>query len=158
MVTLFRSNPPRQQKSLLFLNLAVSSLTDGLGRTVQTSLDSDPEGVDYTDTNYDVFGRVSVSNPYRSTSDQTYGITTNLSDALGRVYQTTKQDGSISSVGLQRSYNDLCEHRLHHYNRRSGQLAGRLLFNTFDSLVEVDEPDQCAAATNATGCSNHKRQ
>ena len=36
------------------LNLVVSSLTDGLGRTVQTSLDSDPEGVDYTDTNYDV--------------------------------------------------------------------------------------------------------
>ena len=39
-----------------------------------------------------------VSNPYFATTDPTYGITTSQYDALDRVTQTTKQDGSISTV------------------------------------------------------------
>jgi RHS repeat-associated protein len=72
---------------------------DGLGRTVQTRLTSDPLGADYTDTVYDALGRpATVSNPYRSTSDPTYGVTQNQYDGLGRVTQTTRQDGSVSTV------------------------------------------------------------
>ena len=48
---------------------------------------------------YDALGRSSTtSNPYCTTSDSTYGITTNAYDAIGRVTQVTKQDGSIPST------------------------------------------------------------
>lgn len=71
---------------------------DGLGRTIRTRL-ADPEGDDYVDTTYDAMGRVStVSNPHRSSSSQTDGTTTTYYDTLGRVTQTTKQDGSFSLV------------------------------------------------------------
>ncbi|MCU1284169.1 MAG: repeat-associated core domain protein [Acidobacteriales bacterium] len=44
---------------------------------------------------YDALGRIStVSNPYRSTSDTTYGLTTTTYDALGRVVYVIKPDGS----------------------------------------------------------------
>ena len=63
---------------------------------MQTQLTSDPEGVVYTDTIYDALGRVkSVSNPYRSTSDSTYGVTQYAYDALGRPTATTEADGSV---------------------------------------------------------------
>ena len=39
-----------------------------------------------------------VTNPYFSTSDLTYGVTQNQYDALGRATQITKQDGSVSTV------------------------------------------------------------
>ena len=50
-------------------------------------------------------GRVStVTNPYFSTSDATYGITQTKYDPLGRPTRVTKQDGSVSTV----SYTDNC--------------------------------------------------
>jgi len=68
---------------------------DGLGRTVQTQLTSDTSGTDYVDTTYDVAGRIAtVSNPYRTTSDPTYGITGYQYDALNRVATLTRQDGA----------------------------------------------------------------
>jgi RHS repeat-associated protein len=58
---------------------------DGLSRIMQQQLTSDPSGTDYVDTTYDAVGNVySVSNPYRSQSDPTYGITYYNHDALGR--------------------------------------------------------------------------
>jgi RHS repeat-associated protein len=72
---------------------------DGLGALKQTQLQSDPQGTDYTDTTLDAVGRVStVSNPYRSTSDPTYGLTTYRYDALGRTTSVILQDGSASTV------------------------------------------------------------
>ena len=49
----------------------VSTTTfDGLGRVINKSATSDPEGTDKVDTIYDAVGNVySVSNPYRSTSN-----------------------------------------------------------------------------------------
>ncbi len=80
-------------------SIIASTVYDPLGRVSRTSLDSDPEGVDYTDTTYDKLGRVAtVSNLYRTTSDPMYGITQSQYDALDRVTQVTKQDGSISTV------------------------------------------------------------
>jgi YD repeat-containing protein len=96
---------------------AVSTVcADNLGRTLQTKLNSDPSGVDLTDTTFDALGRVaSVSNPYRSSGDPTYGITCNGTvsggscqkngyDALGRITTITDQDGSTISA----SYSGKC--------------------------------------------------
>jgi RHS repeat-associated protein len=81
------------------INLTTAATMDGLGRTVQARLTSDPAGTDYTDTTYDALGRATtVSNPYRSTSDPAYGVTSTQYDALGRVTQITRQDGSISTT------------------------------------------------------------
>jgi len=76
-------------------NLTATAVADGLGRPKQTQLNSDPDGTDYADTTYDSLGRTAtVSNPYRSTSDSTYGITTYTYDALNRVTQILDADGS----------------------------------------------------------------
>src|ERR1035437_2009704 len=65
---------------------------DNLGRAVQTQLLSDPQ-VTYATTSYDALGRkYQVSNPYRSTSDSTYGITTFSYDALGRITSQLDSD------------------------------------------------------------------
>jgi RHS repeat-associated protein len=78
-------------------NLVSMQVVDGLARTKQTQLTSDPDCLsnDKTDTTYDPLGRVlTVSNPYCTTSDSTYGLTTYAYDALGRVTQVTNPDGS----------------------------------------------------------------
>lgn len=68
---------------------------DGLGRPIQTQINSAPQTI-FTDTTYDALGRVStVSNPYYTTSDPTYGIKTTSYDPLGRISQVTDQDGSV---------------------------------------------------------------
>ncbi|HVP44130.1 MAG TPA: hypothetical protein VMS96_11910, partial [Terriglobales bacterium] len=65
------------------LNLVSLALVDGLGRLKQTQLTSDPEGTVSTDTTYDGLNRVvTLSNPYRSTGESTYGITTTNYDGL----------------------------------------------------------------------------
>ncbi len=70
---------------------------DGLGHTVRSVLTSDPDCAsgDRTDTTYDGLGRVyTVSNPYCTTSDSTYGLTTYTYDALGRTTQVAHPDGA----------------------------------------------------------------
>ena len=73
-------------------------VTDGLGRLSTTKLVNDPDDPS-NGTNgvisYDSHGRVSsVSNPYRTSSDPTYGSTTFLYDGLDRKTQITEADGS----------------------------------------------------------------
>lgn len=81
------------------LNKVQETILDGFGRKIQTQLTSDPDGTDHVDTTYDSLGRVaSVSNPYRSTSDSTYGITSYEYDTLNRTLQVTEPDGSNSVV------------------------------------------------------------
>lgn len=71
---------------------------DGLGRTVKSQLMSDPQGTVEVDTTYDGNGHQStVSNPYRATSDPTYGITTYAYDGLDRVTRITHPDGTFAS-------------------------------------------------------------
>ncbi len=75
------------------------SITDGIGLPIETELTSDPQGADFTVTGYDGMGRAyTVTNPYRSTSDPTYGVTTYTYDALGRTTSVVKPDGSSSTV------------------------------------------------------------
>jgi RHS repeat-associated protein len=80
-------------------NIVATQLLDGLGRALHGQLNSDPQGIDYVDTTYDPLGRLaSVSNPYRSTSDPTYGLTSYQYDALSRVTKVTLQDGSFGTA------------------------------------------------------------
>jgi RHS repeat-associated protein len=80
-------------------NLTKTTVLDGLGRTTQTQLTSDPDGVDYVDTTYDLLGRTaSVSNPYRSKTEGTYGITQYSYDALSRMTNLQHPDGTSIST------------------------------------------------------------
>ncbi len=77
-------------------NITSQSLLDGYGRIQQTQL-SDPSGPDVTYFTYDQLGRKqSVSNPYRSTGDPTYGITSYLYDALNRVIDQCQSDNTTT--------------------------------------------------------------
>jgi len=68
---------------------------DGLGRVINKVLYSDPAGPDTVTTAYDALGRVaSVTNPYRSTSDSTYGATSYNYDPLNRL----SNSASISAI------------------------------------------------------------
>jgi YD repeat-containing protein len=91
------------------MNLTAEGEVDGLGRVKQTRLTSDPEGTDYNDTTYDVVGHVAtVSNPYRTTAESTYGVTTNNYDALGRPIKTIPTDGTSSANNVVTNYTDNC--------------------------------------------------
>jgi RHS repeat-associated protein len=76
----------------------VSTVTlDGLGRTSQTQLTSDPDCStgDTVQVTYDSLGRLyTVSNAYCSINDPSYGLTTYAYDALGRPTQVMNPDGS----------------------------------------------------------------
>ena len=78
-------------------NQTTTTVYDGLGRPIE-KLTSDPDcstGEDRTDTTYDAVGRLyQVSNPYCTTSDPTYGLTTYAYDALNRTTQITQPNNS----------------------------------------------------------------
>jgi RHS repeat-associated protein len=86
-------------------NLNETTIYDGLSRETQVQLTSDPSGTDYVDTTYDLLGRkATVSNPHRSASSSTDGITTYYYDPLNRVTEQLQPDNSqINTV-----YNGLC--------------------------------------------------
>ncbi len=126
--------------------LTTTVVGDGMGHPIQTQANSDPAGVDYTDTAYDGLGRViSASNPHRSTSASTDGVTKTQYDPLGRATQVTRQDGSVSSV----SYVANCSIALDEAGRRRRSCSDAL-----GRLTEVDEPtpgvSETIQATNAT--------
>ena len=110
------------------------------------------------DTTFDVAGHLAtVSNPYFTTADPTYGITTSSYDGLDRVTQTTRQDGSISSV----AYNVIAgAHDAVPGANFAGNCTdttdeagkqGRACSDALGRLVLVVEPNQGATTTTATG-------
>jgi RHS repeat-associated protein len=112
---------------------------DGLGRLSETQL-TDLEGKDFTVTTYDADGRVaSVTNPYRSTSDPSYGVTTTAYDALNRPTQVTKQDGSVVKTAYCGS-TTLVTDEVGHWRRSKTDGLGR--------PIEVDEPNSTSASVN----------
>src|SRR5262249_21237799 len=71
---------------------------DGLGRVNQTTHQL-LNGTAKIDTSFDGLSQVlSVSNPYFTTSDPTFGTTQTQYDALGRVTTVIKQDQSIAAT------------------------------------------------------------
>jgi len=88
------------------LNETSTTVFDGLGRTSQTQLNSDPSGTTYTLTTYDALGRKSqVYNPTRCSSitsncksETTWGYTTTNYDPLNRATSVVEQDGSTIST------------------------------------------------------------
>jgi RHS repeat-associated protein len=103
------SGPPYEvivtKKITATQNLVETGIVDGLGRLSEVELNSDPTGVDYTLFTYDADGRKATqTNPYRSTSDATYGLTTYRYDALNRTTLATKADGSTVTT----SYSGSC--------------------------------------------------
>jgi RHS repeat-associated protein len=76
-----------------------ASLMDGLARPVQTQNQSDPNGIAYVNTVYNTLGQVySVSNPFYTAADATYGVTSFSYDALGRKTLITNPDTTIRKV------------------------------------------------------------
>ncbi|HEV3316973.1 MAG TPA: hypothetical protein VG488_08400, partial [Candidatus Angelobacter sp.] len=116
--------------------------SDGLGRPIRAK-HIVPGGNALVDTAYDGLDRAAtVSNPYFTTSDLTYGVTQGQYDALGRLTQTTRQDSSISTV----SYSDNCTTTTDEagkQRRACSDGAGR--------LVEVDEPGDYFPGSQASG-------
>ena len=123
-------------------NLVSTTVYDGLGRIRQTQLNSDPLGTAFTDIAYDALGRhSSVSNPYRSTGDPTYGLTQYQYDGVGRITQTTRQDGSAGRV----SYAGNCVTVTDETGKPRKSCSDAL-----GRLIEVDEPNAASTGTNAT--------
>lgn len=129
---------------------------DGIGRMLRASLVSDPDGATSTDTSYDVNGRVgAASNPYRSTTDPTYGTTTSIYDGLDRVIQIIRPDNNAVNVSYGAaagSVSQFCSAGTYGvgYPVLASDESGKkrlTWYSAFDKIIEVDEP-------NASGTLN----
>ena len=120
------------------------AVMDGLGHGVKTELTSDPQGTVNTAITYDGLGRTfTASNPYRSTSDPTYGITTYNYDALGRTVLVIPPDGTSTNNNVSTAYcgsTTLVTDQAGHWRRSKKDGLGR--------LIEVDEPNSTSATVN----------
>ena len=116
------------------------STMNGLGAVIETQLTSDPQGTITTLKVLDGMGRdYKVYNPYRSTSDPTYGYTTYVYDALGRTTSVTKQDSSVVTTQYC-GQETLVTDEASHWRRSKTDGLGR--------LIEVDEPNSTTATVN----------
>ncbi|MGD1025789.1 MAG: RHS repeat-associated core domain-containing protein [Candidatus Sulfotelmatobacter sp.] len=114
---------------------------DGFGRETRSALTSDPDGTAYVDTSYDGLGRkYTVSNPYRTTGDSSYGTTTYLYDALGRTLSVSEPDKSTVATTYCGS-STLVTDEAGHWRRRTTDGLGR--------LIEADEPNSSTATVTA---------
>jgi RHS repeat-associated protein len=138
------------------------TLLDGLGRVTSKLLVSDPVGQVTVATIYDSNGRIlKVSNPYRSTSDSTYGFETPTYDGLNRKIQVLHADGSVSKTyygaavstggGLS---SQLCSstYGLGYPVLKVDEAGNKLQPWTdgFGRLIEVDEPNSNGTLSVAT--------
>ena len=154
------------------LNKITTTVVDGLGRVTQTQLNSDPDGVTYVDTTYDGAGRKAAeSNPYRTTSDPTYGITTFQYDALGRLTKTIPPDGTATTDNTTTDYSAFplitVTDEAGRSRKTQSDVLGRLTnvwedpgglnFQTiyqYDVLGNLLCVEQHGSATTGTGCSS----
>lgn len=113
------------------------SYFDGLLRPSQTRL-VDPQGDVYTKTAYDAIGRISQSfNPTRcnppgtNCGEATWGYTSYIYDAIGRVTTETSQDGSTTVSSFNGNTMTVTD--------QAGKLR-RSITDGLGRLIEVDEP------------------
>ena len=119
---------------------------DGVGRINETT-HALPNGTSTVVTTYDGLGQAtSVTNPYFTTSDPTYGVTASQYDGIGRMTQTIKQDGGISTVTYaiptSIAVNGDCTITKDEAGNQRGACTDAL-----GRLVEVDEPNPGTAPT-----------
>jgi len=138
-------------------------LLDTWGRASRTTLLSDPDGATNSDTSYDTTGRLQVTtNPYRSTSDPTYGSDTTTYDGIDHVASLQHTDGNVAHTyyGTAVSSNggassQLCSTATYGigYPVLAVDEAGKKRqkwLNDHDKLIEVDEADSSNNLTVAT--------
>jgi RHS repeat-associated protein len=131
---------------------AVSQVfVDGLARTTQSIQCEDGTACTQritTDTTYDGLGRTNtVSNPYRSASDSTYGITTTNYDALNRITKVIPPDGSAVANNVTKTYVGNCTT----VTDQAGK-SRKSCSDALGRLIEVDEPGPASIpATYSSG-------
>src|SRR5579864_3611914 len=149
----FPLNVQRTHTITASLNDVATNYFDGLGRLYRAQ-HATPQGNSTIDTTYDGLDHeVQVTNPYYSTSDPTYGVIQTQYDALGRPTQTTKQDGSVSTVAydyvpIQSASGDCT---------KTTDEAGKQRLTCADSLnrlIEVHEPGDNFNGSQAQGSFN----
>lgn len=128
----------------------------------RSTLASDPEGQTFTDSVYDTTGReVSTSNPYRTTSDPTYGLVTVQYDGLNRTTRVTHADANFeeskygASVSSGGATSRFCATGTYGfgYPILSIDEAGKKLqkwVDAFDNTIEAVEPDASGTLNVAT--------
>jgi RHS repeat-associated protein len=139
------------------------STYDGNGRVTRNTLASDPDGQTFTDTAYDSTSRTSsVSNPYRSTSDPTYGLESFQYDGMNRQTRNTHQDTNYIQMvygaavsGSGGAASQLCVSGTYGlgYPVLSIDEAGKKQQSWQDGFgrtIEADEPDSSGALTVGT--------
>jgi RHS repeat-associated protein len=127
------------------------------------TLINDPDGVTYAQSDYGPVGRlVSVSNPYRTTNDPTYGVDTYTHDGLDRLTSITHQDGNVlhkyfgsDVTAAGGASSQLCSTSTYGYGYPTLAVdeAGKKSqhwTNRMGSPVEVDEPDSSNSLTVPT--------
>ncbi len=129
-------------------------LLDSFGRAINSTLANDPGGAVKSDTTYDGNDRASTqSNPYRSTSDPTYGIETSGYDGLDRPLSQTHADSNAAHTyyGAAAGSNggaasQLCSTTTYGFGfpvltvDEAGKKQQKWV-NAFNSVIEVDEAD-----------------
>jgi RHS repeat-associated protein len=145
------------------------TLLDGLGRVTTQKLVNDPDGATSVVTQYDSNGRPqNISNPYRSTSDPTYGLSTPTYDGIDRIAKLTEPDGeslqkyygtAVAGSGLGGVTAQLCSSGT--YGLGYPMLAidesgkkGELWTDGFGKTIEVDQPDLSGNLTHNV-CYKH---
>jgi YD repeat-containing protein len=122
------------------------SIFDAYGHVLHVKLTSDPEGTDTVDTTYDGLGLpYTVSNPYRSTSDSTYGLTTYTYDALGRTLNQLRPDSSSLKWSYSSNVTTFTDEALHSWARTS---------DAFGRLTNVTEPNGAATGYSYNALNN----
>ncbi len=133
-------------------SISSTTLYDGYNRRSQTKVTSDPDGIDYTDVSYSLFGTTNCeSTPYHSQSDSTYDNDCYNYDALGRVTKLTRTDGSTVTTSYGIAATSICGFTA--FPRLVTDEAGNKAQNwndAFGSLVEVDNQDSGGALSIAT--------
>lgn len=98
--TSYNDNPPISKTDVISDGVSTETIYDGINLPIRSATFESSQSSIYVDTTYDQLNRVgSVSNPYRSQSDASYGITSYSYDALGRkIYQCQPDNATTSST------------------------------------------------------------
>ena len=135
-----------------------ASTEDGLGRQVLSAITSDPVAPDYVASTYDGIGNVlTSSNPYRSTSESTYGVVTFTYDALGRKIFELAQNGtskkqwcydgqpSMGQTNCRAHLGSVTTGTWVDYSDENGN-SWQMTYNALGQLTEVMEPNGASTA------------